>query len=61
MYDVCSSEPCYNGGVCFGNHEYYTCNCVNATYTGHDCENGKYGDFVQQINNYTKQSSMTYI
>ncbi|EDV27497.1 uncharacterized protein TRIADDRAFT_53242 [Trichoplax adhaerens] len=37
-YDPCSSNPCYNNGVCYVNfNNTYTCYC-NSNYTGNRCQ-----------------------
>ena len=35
----CASNPCYNGGTCNNNINYYSCSCKNG-YTGTRCETG---------------------
>ena len=37
--DVCSSNPCLNGGLCLNRNNTYRCECISG-FTGKRCETG---------------------
>ena len=49
--DVCSSNPCENGGTCMDGINEYSCQCV-AGYTGANCETGSSCHFSSFIKTF---------
>ena len=39
--DECSSDPCYNGGICYDHVNRYECECPQP-YSSRHCETGKF-------------------